>query len=1203
MMLIPFQSLRAQQYSRGVGVYPGDPSEVFSPSMKIDSMHYRDLAHLRPVYQSSAYDYNLTGQLITDGIIDTTLPGWIVTSTSDDGILGRDGREHLLDRHGTSHQSFEGPSIWYQVEMAGNYDIPSVDSLSLTGSVTLDTLTNSHWELSITGSNNGKDWQMLAEVNADTLPGEDALANLLKRFPSPGNKPLTAEQMHFLRSFAPRNRRILNYHFKLEHKVHYKFYRFAANDPAAQNWDFGIFGIYNDGQYARIGGPYHFTSAWKSAGSKQEWVYVDLGAVCSFNRVKLYWIRRALQGSVQVSDDAVHWKTIAHLPNHSNNIDDIEPGKMVHGRYVRLLMTRAAFPTDGYILSEMQIMGTGGPVPVAHRQAVNHIKGRLELAGGSWRLQRSTLVEANGTTLSQPGYNDSKWPIATVPATILVSYLNDGALPDPNYADNQLLISDSYFYSDFWYRDVFTAPQNYKGKRVYLNFDGINWEAEAYLNGHDLGRINGSFIRGKFDVTSLLKPGAQNVLAVRIIKNDTPGFPTEQNRNSPDANGGELGADNPTFHASIGWDWIPTIRGRDTGIWNDVYLTDSGSVTLENPFVSIKLPLPDTTSAYVSVQITLHNHVSQRIKGVLKGSFGTTTFEKSVTLEPAETKTITLDPATNPSLRLHNPRLWWPNGYGKQNLYKVKLAFVTDNGQVSDSKSFKTGVREMTYSEKGGALRIWVNGRRFIGRGGNWGFSESLLRYRSREYNIAVRYHKDMNFTMIRNWVGQTADDAFYQACDKYGIMVWQDFWLANPVDGPNPIHPQMFISNLKDYVKRIRNHPSVALYVGRNEGNPPPVIESAIRRLLPKLDPGIRYIPNSAFGVVSGGGPYHLMMPLTYYFKNRATPKLHSEIGMPDIVSYESLRRMMPDSDMWPQSRMWGVHDFTLQGAQNGDTFNKTIEQTFGKVNKLKKWLSLAAWMEYQGYRAMFEAQSKHRMGLLLWMSHPAWPSLTWQTYDYYFDPTAAYFASKKASEPLHIQWNPLSDSVEVVNYSVEYGSGLTATMQILDMDGSVKKKEQTTVSCPEDSTIHVFPVDLPDGLSPVYFVRLELRRGNQLISRNTYMRGLSADKPAEIGDLKAATELPDVRLSENTQTTRRGNEWILRTTLKNNSRHPALIVRLNIVGDQSGKQLLPVIYSDNYFSLLPGESRTITMELKNADTLGEKPVVKVDGLNVKKD
>ncbi len=1189
------QTSNAQQYSRGIGIYPGDPKEFFGPGMKIDAIHYRNLALHRAAYQSDAYDYNLTAQLITDGIIDTKLPGWIVASTNSQGILPRDGREHGFDRNSSSQQ-FDGPNAWFQVQMAGNYKVPSIDSFRIVGSMTADTLAPKPWAITVSGSYDGLKWDELEKVSGSTsLPGIELSVGFR---PSAGQKS-TAQQIALTRRFSVIKRQSLNYTFKFSQPVRYKYYRINTDDPNAKGWSVNYLSMYSNGQAAPIGGPYNFTSAWKSGGSSTEWVYVDLGAICSFNKIKLYWISPAMQGSVQVSTDAVSWRNIAALPANGDKLTNVVLNSKIKGRFVRVLMTKPANPDNGYILSEMEVFGTGGPLPVAHTQKTIHADGRLDLAGGAWKVQRASQVKANGLALSAPLFDDRQWLIATVPATTLVSYLNAGAVPEPNFGDNNMFISDSYFYDDFWYRDVFTTPSFYKDKRVFLNFAGINWKADIYLNGHSIGRIDGAFIRGKFDVTDLLVAGGKNVLAVRVIKNETPGFPTEQNRNSTDANGGELGADNPTFHASIGWDWIPTIRGRNTGIWNDVYLSPSGPVTIEDPLLTTKLPLPDTTSASVSIQTILYNHSAKPVKGILKGKFGITGFDQAIALKPNEQITVSLNPTTNPSLILHHPALWWPNGYGNQNLYKVTLTFITDDGKQSDEKIFKTGIREMTYLDTGN-LKIWVNGKRFIARGGNMGFAEDLLRYRSREYDIAVGYHKEMNFNMIRNWVGQVADDAFFEACDKYGILIWQDFWLANPYDGPVPNHPDMFIDNLKDFVKRIRNHPSIGLYVGRNEGNPPPVIENAITNILPVLAPGIKYIPNSAAISVSGGGPYALR-PLKSYFQNRAKPKLHSEMGMPDLMSYESFKLAMPDSAIWPQSRLWGVHDFTLQGAQNGTTFNATMEHAFGRIDGVKQWLSLAAWTEYQGYRAMFEAQSKNRMGLLIWMSHPSWPTLVWQSYDYYFEPTGAYFGAKKASEPLHIQWNPLNDSVEVVNYSSSNGAMLNAKLQVLDLQGKVKLTKQATIDCSMDSRVAVMPVTIPAELTGVYFVRLELTRGNDLVSRNEYCRGTLPDSSGDIGDLSSVAQLPQVKLSAQTHALKAGRDWKITTKLYNHTAYTAFNVRLKVTGAKNGERILPVIYNNNYFTLFPGEERSIEMKVADADTRGEQPVVAVEGYNVK--
>jgi hypothetical protein len=802
-------------------------------------------------------------------------------------------------------------------------------------------------------------------------------------------------------------------------------------------------------------------------------------------------------------------------------------------------------------------------------------------------------VSAPGEKIAAADFDAGGWLIATVPGTALVSYLNAGAIPDPNFGNNQLAISESFFYADFWYRDEFIAPPSPAEKRMWLNFDGINWKADVYLNGHSLGTIEGAFCRRAFDVTGLLVPGGKNFLAVRVHKNAHPGFATEQTRYNPDANGGELGADNPTFHASVGWDWIPTIRGRNTGIWNRVSLSRSGPVTMENPFVFASLPLPDTTRADIHVSLTLRNSRQTAVAGTLRGSFGNIPFKEPVTLSPLETKTVLIGPSDHPSLRLKNPRLWWPNGYGAQSLYNVRIAFELSGAGVSDSCSFNTGVRDMSYSEEGGALRIWVNGRRFIARGGNWGFPESMLRYRSREYDVAVRYHKEMNFTMIRNWVGQTPDYAFFEACDRHGIMVWQDFWLANPLDGPDPDDAGMFMRNAADFVFKIRNHPSIALYVGRNEGNPPAAIDSALRTLVRTEHTGIHYVSNSAFGVVSGGGPYR-RMPSTFYFEKRATEKLHSEIGMPALVSYESLSHMLPDSALWPQNALWGLHDFTLEGAQNGESFNRAVEENFGKVDSLRVWLSCAQYVNYQGYRAMFEAQSKNRMGLLLWMSHPAWPSLVWQTYDYDFEPTAAYFGSKKGCEPLHIQWNPLTDSVEVVNYSVPGSPRLVAEMEILTPEGVIIGKNKSVVVCPIDGTQRCFAVGLPADSTKLSLLRLKLTKDGNLVSENSYWRGL--EESARV----AKRHVMNVSLQSRSALQRIGETWHLTSTIVNTTGCAVIAATLRVVGEKTGNRILPAYYSDNYFTLLPGERRSVKVEGSLRDTGGEKPVLEAVGLTV---
>ncbi len=795
--------------------------------------------------------------------------------------------------------------------------------------------------------------------------------------------------------------------------------------------------------------------------------------------------------------------------------------------------------------------------------------------------------------------------MATVPGTALTSYLNDGAIADPNFGENQYAISDSYFTADFWYRDEFMAPAVAAGRHAWLNFDGMNWKAEVYLNGQRVGFIDGGFMRGKFDVTSLLHPGAKNALAVRVLRNAHPGGTKDKEGETP--NGGALGLDNPTYHASIGWDWMPTIRGRNTGIWSNVTLTQTGAVTIENPLVTSTLPLPDTSRADVTIEATVRNQEAHAVTGLLSVNFGDIAMGELVTLDALSAKTVTFTPAKEFdhlsgcgvhtgrnclsgtsvwALHIRNPKLWWPNGYGDPNLYPVTISFSA-NGKTSDTTSFKAGIRQFTYSEDGGALKLWINGRRFIARGGNWGFPESMLRYRAREYDIAMRYHRDQHFNMARNWVGQTGDEAFYDAADRFGIVVWQDFWLANPWDGPNPENNAFFLANARDYVLRIRNHASMGIYCGRNEGFPPKMIDDGLRSMVAELEPHSYYISSSADGPVEGHGPYRVE-PLRYYFEH-APPKFHSEIGAPNVPEMAILRRTLDEKAMWPVGPEWRLHDFYPENP-----FETAVEKNFGGAKNAEEFDALAQFVNYNAYRGMFEGQSKNRPGVLIWMSHPAWPSILWQTYDYFFDTDAAYFAVKHASEPLHIQWNAAADTVEVVNYNAGDQTGLTARAEVIDIDGKVKGQQTAALDSKEDSTASPIRMQYPAGLARTHFIRLTLLRGDKVLSTNFYLHGNAEEDYAGIRSLAAA------KVEMKTRITQTGSTWHVTAELQNVSATPALMVRVKAVREKSGDLIAPALYDDNYVALMPGERQTIHVEFDNADARGERPRVVLEGFNV---
>ena len=807
---------------------------------------------------------------------------------------------------------------------------------------------------------------------------------------------------------------------------------------------------------------------------------------------------------------------------------------------------------------------------------------RLDLGGEGWTIQKASEVQDSGERISTRRYDDTSWLKAKVPGVVLTSFVEAGEVPEPTYDDNINLIPDGYFNSEFWYRDEFAVPGAMVGDKVWLNFDGINWKAEVWLNGRKLGRIEGAFTRARFDITDIVR--ARNYLAVRIIPNANPGEVHPVDLQHHVGNGGILGADNPTFHPTIGWDWIPTVPGRGIGIWGDVYLTSTGKLTLSDPFFESELNLPDTTWAKVTVGATVTNNSKKKLTAVFTGKFGGYSFTVKENLAPGESREL------SSTVDVHDPELWWPNGYGAQHLYEVALT-AYDGKRVSDRTTFNAGIRQMSWNEDDGRLTMLVNGRRFSGKGGNWGYPEILYRYTPREYDIAVRYHAEQNFTMIRNWVGQTGQQAFYDACDRYGIMVWQDFWLANPADGPDPDDEAMFIANARDYVRRIRRHPSVGIYCGRNEGVPPASLDSALRETVATLHPGVHYISDSADGVVGGHGPYNFKYP-SETFGLWGQDRMHSERGMPNILNYESLTRMLSAEHLWPQNDTWGLHDFVLASAQRCQTVNDAIERAFGMPESGERFCKLAQWVNYDGYRAIFEGRSRDRRGLLLWMSHPAWPSMVWSTYDYYFDPTASYFGCKKACEPIHIQYNPITRQVEVVNLSAGRHPVLKVAVQWLDMWGKELSLQTAVIASAEDTTIEVMEAPFPQDGGDVCYLRLELAEGERTLSTNFYVQG------REEYNFQALNGLPLATLATTGGIGDMGDSWRINFEIGNIGDIPALMLHA-VVRDASGERVLPAFWSDNYIHLMPGEKRTLFVEIKKADCKGQ-PQVTLEGFNL---
>jgi mannosylglycoprotein endo-beta-mannosidase len=837
-----------------------------------------------------------------------------------------------------------------------------------------------------------------------------------------------------------------------------------------------------------------------------------------------------------------------------------------------------------------------------------------------WQLQDSAKVAAEPAVISTAAFRPEGWYAATVPGTVLTTLVNNGVYPEPLYGENMRAIPESLNKTSYWYRTTFTVPAAYKGRHIWLHFGGINYSAQVWVNGREAGTIRGAFIRGNFDISEFVKPGQRAVLAVLVAPQPNPGVPHEHTvALGVGQNGGETAIDGPTFLSTIGWDWLPAIRDRDTGIWLPVTINATGAVLVKDPFITTDLSATHDT-ADLHVAATLENKSAKAVTGTLTGVIQlqsaqtqnapapvaqtpAITFEKSFTIAPNGTEPVALDSKSTPELHLTDPKLWWPNGYGPQNLYTLTLRFDVGK-KSSDATTQQFGIRKIEYTVPGSDnLTLSVNGVRVMVRGGNWGLDEGMKRVTRERLDAQFHMHALANLNIIRNWVGQSTNPDFYDMADKYGILLWDEFFQPNPNDGPDVTDIPTYIANVTDKVVRYRNHPSIAIWCARNEGYPPKELDDMLHALMDRLDPTRLYQSNSSAGRgVASHGPYYWRSPRFFYVIKES---FKTETGSVSIPTIESIQGMMPQKDWETINDDWAQHDMAA-GAQRGNEFPTSLAVRYGHIRNLADFTQKGQLATYEAFRAMYEGRNsemfKTTTGVITWMSHPAQPSFVWQLYHYDLEPNAALYAVKKAAETVHVQLNESNFWIEVVNNKPIALSGLSVKATVYNSDGTMSMGEQQQTfqtlpisTVPASSTVKAGQIAVSARVSPIYFVKLELTdAGGNLLSSNFYWQHVAQDQ------FDGLMALPRVALDAEATSRVDGANTLLTVTLHNNSPHVALLSHLQLHQKQSGKRVLPVFYSDNYISLVPGESSTVTIEAATKDLQGDAPLVELDGFNV---
>ncbi|HNR40653.1 MAG TPA: glycoside hydrolase family 2 TIM barrel-domain containing protein [Bacteroidales bacterium] len=885
-----------------------------------------------------------------------------------------------------------------------------------------------------------------------------------------------------------------------------------------------------------------------------------------------------------------------------------------------------------------------------------------------FELQSSAVITETGDKLSVPEYRSVVyWFPVRVPSTVLTGLVANGIYPDPYNGMNNMLIPDAsdefnkrynleqYSYlpnepnpwkKPYWYRTTFDVPATDKGRCFQLIFKGINYRAAVWVNGlqiADSTEMAGMFAQYSLDVSKQIRAGGKNALAVKIYPLDYPGLPdTEQLEALGDfyLNGGPTGdiGKNVTMACSVGWDWVPPVRDRNMGIWLPVYLRTSGNVTIGDPRIDIRFADgQDTSAAHISLSMTLFNHGNNNERGDLTVKISpenftgrSVQFSKSITVSGGGRNQVELDPGNTRELLIENPALWWPNGYGKPNLYRIRLQFSNESG-ISDDTTFLFGIRTVSSKpvDVKGSLRrdFYVNGRRIHVTGGAW-VPDFMVNRDSLRYDYELRLCRNANINLVRIWGGGvTPRDEFFEAADRYGLLVWSDFWITGDTQGefkgsPDwPLESDVFKRNVESTILRIRNHPSLLVWTGGNEGHARKELYDFMRNSVIRLDGTRPFIPSSSgfakipdgwegswpdnqAGGVYSGGPYTWQDPAEYYKKAIEAKDwvFKDETGIPSMPPYDILHKIIPDL-VWdrtlpfPLNHTWGYHD-AATGNGRWDLYYHEMIRRYGKPVSMEDFCNKMQLMNAIGYQGIFEAAG-HKLndigGVMLWKLNAAFPSVVWQVYDWYLQTNAGYYFMQNACEPVHIQLNLANNRVTVLNRTYKPAPGLVSCVDLYNMKSELLFHEEKKVS--------LGPTDVKETSSvgqrlakmkELVFIVLSLKDASgKVISSNIYW--ISPDK--NYSPMSEMQETPvNVRITDERKT---GSDISWTVEVSNPGSRLAFFIRSQIV--TGGEEVLPSLWSRNYFSLAPGESTVVNVTCPQAGLKDNNPVLRISGWNVK--
>ncbi|MCL5035061.1 MAG: beta galactosidase jelly roll domain-containing protein [Bacteroidetes bacterium] len=880
-------------------------------------------------------------------------------------------------------------------------------------------------------------------------------------------------------------------------------------------------------------------------------------------------------------------------------------------------------------------MGTGRTIELKH----------------NWVIQSSDKLDVGGETLSGESFIPDGWYKASVPSTVLGTLVADGVFTNVFQGRNLDKIPDSMFVKPWWYRTTFNMPAKAKNAdHVTLKFLGINYKADIWLNGKLIASsdsVLGGFRQFQFDITNDVHFGGKNVLAVQIYK-PGPGSLT------------------------LGFvDWSPEPQDRDMGLWRPVELHISGDVSMEYPFVATKVDTATLKKACLTVSTELTNKTDHEVTGTLEGEIAyfpkagalppkvwnlpgppggaividkaskgkegrRISFSQKVTLSPGETKIVAFSPETFKQLIIKDPHLWWTHDFGKPNLYSLHLQFKS-NGLTTDYSDTKFGIRQINdYINPEGFRGYMLNGKKILIRGGGWA-DQIFLQQNEKNLRAQIDYAVNMHLNAIRmeGFWGENSD--IFNLCDEKGILIMAGFscqWEWKNLFGTenddygcirSPEDMELAARSFADEIKWLRNHPSIFVWLYGSDLHPRPELEKMYQVDLAKYDTTRPFLSSAAEHTSALTGPSRVKMrgpydyvPPVYWYADTAFGGafgFNTETGPgPQVPRESSLRKMLSPDSLWPINGEWYYH-CSRGRFRDLRRYNDAIDGRLGTPTSLADYQRKAQFTSYEAMRPMFEAFAANKFkstGVIQWMYNSAWPKMWWQLFDYYLNPTGAFYGAEKACEPIHVEYNYADSGIVVVNSTLESSDGLTLKVRVLDFNMKNLYNYDKQIDIAANAAKQM--ITLPEINSPTttYFLDLRLYKGNELVSVNFYALSTTPDQPqwskstwyvteTKYADLKELNDLPNVKLGVKENFVRKGDKYFVTAEIHNPTDHLAFMVYLSVKEGNTGETVLPIFWDDNYMSLLPGETRTLKGHFYVEDLHGKTPTLEVSGWNVK--